>query len=240
MQSATQTLSFTIEGLPSSPLLLNNPRTVDPFDRYAIEKKKITGKRSKTDEDQYRLRQLDVESSCYFASADPADPDYDPHFAGLGIYVPSSWIIASIAGCSWTRAKIKKAEIRAAVFPMDTKIKLRYQHEERISSVQDIALDSFFVNTMLLKQGQVKIPKSGPIFHDWRFTTSLTFDPNIIDRSTIIDLLTYAAQFGGYGDFRPSFGRAAFKELEVAEYSRIKDDEAQLMTAASRKFSAAA
>ena len=70
------------------PLLMNNPRGVDPFDYYTKKKKLITAKRAKTDDDQLELRRLDVESKTYF------DDD-------LKIYIPSTWISAAIAGRSF-------------------------------------------------------------------------------------------------------------------------------------------
>jgi hypothetical protein len=193
-----QTLRFRIEGVDS--LLLNNPQTVDPTNDYAREKKKITGKRTKTDEDLENLRRLDVASKTYFDSE-------------MGVYVPSTWIIASIAGTSWSKSKISKANIRSGVFMGEPKIKLNYAGQERVRTLDDISGNPEFQITQILKQGQVRIAKNAPIFHNWSFETELEFDPSVIDRQTLIDILTHAASYGGFGDFRPTYGRARFVEI---------------------------
>jgi hypothetical protein len=194
-----ETIKFRVEG--KEELLMANPRTVDPFDPYTILKKQITAKRKKTDEDQLDLRRLDVESKIYWDDS-------------IGVYVPATWVSAALAGNSWMRAKIRKAEVRSAVFPVDRRIKLNYEKSNCVKSIKDISGNPFFVKTMLLKQGQVKIAKCAPVFHEWSFETSLNFDKAIIDRSTLTELLAYAAMYGGFGDFRPTYGRAKFIEIE--------------------------
>ena len=149
-----ETLNGRIEGI--EPIMLNNPQCVDPFNRYSRAKKKITSKRTKTDEDLLDLRKLDIESKVYFNEE-------------LGVYVPSTWLMAALAGSSWNKAKIKKAEIRSAVFPTESKLKLHYADENLVKGLEDISGNEKFFNSMLLKQGQVKIAKSAPIFHNWHF-----------------------------------------------------------------------
>lgn len=195
-----ETISFSITGV--EPLLLNNPQSIDPFNHYAKAKKKITDKRKKTEEDQLELRRLDIASKTYF------DPE-------LGVYIPTTWITAAIAGNAWVRAKISKAQIRASVFPTAPggKIKLHYEGEQQVKELADIADNPKFSTVLLLKQGQVKIPKAIPIFHKWSFTAELDFDPTIIDRDTLVSILDYVSSYGGFGDFRPTYGRSQFKEL---------------------------
>ena len=193
-----QAIKFRISGIDS--LLMNNPQTVDPMNYYSREKKKITSKRVKTDQDLLDLRRLDIESKTYFDDI-------------LGVYIPSTWVAASIASLSWAKAKIKKADIRSGVFPVDTKIKLHFQDDHKVKTLDDIAGNPVFHTTMLLKQGQVKIAKAAPIFHNWWFETEIEFDPAVIDRQTLLDLLSYGATYGGYGDFRPTHGRAKFEEI---------------------------
>lgn len=193
-----QTLTMKVTGV--EPLLLNNPQTVDPFNKYAKEKKVYTSKRSKTDEDLYKIREIEVESKLYF------DDDKK-------IYIPASWVLASIGSNSWTKSKIKRADIRACVFATESKIKLNYSGSNKVKTKQDIVKNADFIKTMLLKQGQVKIAKCAPIFSDWSFETSIEYDISMIDESTLKDLITHSAMYGGYGDFRPTYGRAKVEFL---------------------------
>ena len=188
------------------PILLNNPQTVDPFNEYAKAKKVLTKKRSRTEEDNLELRRLEVLSKLYF------DDD-------IGVYVPTTWITAAIASNSWAKAKIKKAEIRSCVFCLERKLKLYYNGMNKVKTMDDISNNPMFVKTLLLKQGQVKLPKCTPMFEGWSFSGEIEFDSNLIDRKTLVSLLDYAASYGGFGDFRPTYGRAVFEE--VSEVRKI-------------------
>lgn len=53
-----KTISFKLVGV--SPLMLNNPRTVSPFDAYSKQISSLTAKRKKTEEDQYGDMPIEV------------------------------------------------------------------------------------------------------------------------------------------------------------------------------------
>lgn len=191
-----QTMNFVVTGYGA--LLLNNPQTVDRFNRFAKSMSVINKKGTRrTDEDYLELRRLEVAAKIYFDKE-------------LGVYVPVSWITAAIEKISHKQAKISKAEMRGAVMPPPnlTKMKLTYRGMRKVKSAEDIISNGEFHHMMLLKQGQVKVAKMFPIFHDWSFSGSLDFDSTVIDPSTLKQLLEHAAHYGGFGDFRPNFGRA--------------------------------
>ena len=191
-------LEFKISGYN---LLQSNPQTVDPFNSFAKAKKTITNKKKKTEEDLLNLQELEVRSKIYWDDE-------------MGAYIPTTWLMAALASNSWNKAKIKKADIRASVFPEEMYLKLYYEGMNRVEKIEDISRDNFFIQSMLLKQGQVKIAKSSPIFHNWYFQGALEFDSEIIDKSTLVYLLEYASKYGGFGDFRPTYGRAKFEDLD--------------------------
>ena len=177
-----------------TPLLQNNPQSVDPFNQYAKAKKPLTSKRSKTDEDLMAIRDLDVESKVFF------DDD-------LGIYVPTRWVLASIAKNAYALSKIAKAKVRGAVFTTSEKAKLIYDGMDLVKSKTDIVKNDKFITTLILPQQQVRLAKSFPIFHNWSFEVELEFDDTIIDIADMKRILEYGAKYGGYGDFRPTYGR---------------------------------
>ena len=191
-----KSITYTVQGL--LPLLMNNPQTVDPFNRYARERSAITSKRKKLDEDLLELRRLDIESKVYFDQE-------------LGVYVPSTWVVSSVLANSWTRAKIKKSDIRSAVFPTQPKLRLRYDGENLVKSLEDLSQNGKFQTVMLLKQQQVKVAKAMPIFHKWSFDVGLEFDDSIIEERTLVGLIEHGAKYGGFGDFRPTYGIAEVK-----------------------------
>ena len=120
---------------------------------------------------------------------------------------------ASLAKVSFKQVKISKADFRGGVFMQGSdKLKLTYRGMGKVKGKNDVTLNEDFRHTMLLPQGGKRIAKVGPIFHDWSFSGGIEFDDEVIDPSTIERLIKQAAHYGGFGDFRPTFGRA---EAEV-------------------------
>jgi len=187
-------LNVTVKGL--QPLLLNNPQTVDRFNKFAIEMAKINAKKTKrTDEDYLDLRVLEKRSKIYWD---------DEH----GIYVPSSWVRASLEAFANKLIKSSKAEIRGTVFIGEPNLKLKYDGIELVKTKEDVIRNDKFEYLRNTKQGTVRVMKAFPIFHNWSFSYTLEFDDNIIDAKNMVRLLEHCAKYGGFGDFRPSFGRA--------------------------------
>lgn len=190
---AIQSLNVTFRGIDQ--LLLNNPQTTDPLNRFTKEMKKITAKRKKQDDDILEMRRIEMRSKLYWDDE-------------AGVYVPSSWVMAMICGNSWTRAKIKKADIRAAVFATEWKLKLDYDGRRSVKTPADIVDNEKYQCIKSLKQGQVRVVKATPAFSGWSFDCSIEFDDTIISEDELIGLIDYGAKFGGFGDFRPTYGRA--------------------------------
>jgi len=186
-----QSITCTFSGI--SPILLNNPQTVDPFNRYAKAMKTITAKRKKSDDDLLELRRLEVEAKCYFDER-------------IGIYVPSTWVVAAIGSVSWTKGKVKRADIRSSVFPTAAKLPLHFAGREKIKALSDVSGNPEFQRVLLLKQGQVKVAKAAPIFHDWQFSVELEFDHTVLNERELTSLIEHASRYGGFGDFRPTYG----------------------------------
>lgn len=191
---AIRYLKVAIAGV--SPLLMNNPQTVDPFNKFTRAKKAITAKRTaKTDDDLIELGNLETESKLYFDDK-------------LGVYVPATWLTEAIICTGFGVAKIGRQKMRGGIFATQPKIALNYRSKAKVKAVADVVGNPEFRHRMLLKQGQVRVPKDAPIFHDWSFATDLEYDDKIVDNSTLRRIVEHAALYGGFGDFRPTFGRA--------------------------------
>lgn len=179
-----------------NPLLQNNPQTVDRFNPYTKQMAKINAKKTRrTDEDYRDLQNLEVRAKIFW------DDD-------IGIYVPSSWLMAAIAATSFKKAKVSKADVRGSVFATEDKIPLKYRDQDKVKTPDDIVGNPDFRINLTLKQGQVRVVKAAPIFHQWSFKTAIEFDDNLIDADSLSDIIKHAAMYGGFGDFRPTFGRA--------------------------------
>ena len=197
-----RTLSVKFTGI--GPLLLNNPQTVDRFNKFAKRMAEINAKKTRrTDEDYHELGDIEVRSKVYWSK-------------DQGVFIPSRWLMAALCKVSNKVAKIPKADIRASVFPVQDSVSLTYAGQERVKGIEDIVKSSEFRHMMLLPQGQVRIAKHGPIFHKWSFSFDLEFDDTVLDKTDMTRILVHAAQRGGFGDFRPTFGRA---EAEVQHHA---------------------
>ena len=198
---AIQQARIVVAGI--SPLLQNNPQTVDPFNHYAKAKKAITNKRTaKTDDDLLELGNLETESKLYFDDE-------------IGVYIPATWITEAIICTGFSVAKIGRAKMRGGLFATEPKIKLKYRGMNKVKTITDVVMNPEFRHRMLLKQGQVRVPKDAPIFHDWSFETAVEFDDTVVDMGSLRRIVERAAKYGGFGDFRPTFGRANAEVMDV-------------------------
>jgi hypothetical protein len=50
--------------------------------------------------------------------------------------------------------------------------------------------------------------KHVPIFNDWSFSADFEFDDKLIDPESLESIIKHAAKYGGFGDFRPTYGRS--------------------------------
>lgn len=185
---------ITVTGI--NPLLQNNPQTVDRFNQYTKRMAQINAKKTRrTDDDYLELQDIEVRAKVYFDS-------------DIGVYVPASWLSAGIAATAFKVAKISRADIRGALFTTDDRIKLMYRDSAKVKTPEDIVRNQDFRIKLTLKQGQVRVVKAVPIFHNWWFETGVEFDDKIIDPDSLTRIVEHMAKYGGFGDFRPTFGRA--------------------------------
>jgi len=188
----------------NNEIRINNPQSADPLNKYAKKFKELNANRKKTDSDIELMRNLEIESKLYFDEK-------------IGVWIPSSWIMAGIAGESFKQCKISKANTRGAVYITNTKIKLNYLGMKSVKKIDDLVLNPEFRTTQLLKQGQVKIAKGIPTFNNWSFDIDLDFDDEIITENEIKRILKVAVTRNGFGDFRPTYGRGQIEDLVITE-----------------------
>ena len=186
-----------------TPLLTNNPQTVDRFNPFTRRMAEINAKKTRrTDDDYMELRDLEMESKSYFDEE-------------VGVYVPASWLTEAVACNGFKVAKLSKDTIRGALFSTTEKVPLTYRDSDKVKSIKDIVKNPAFQLVMGIPQGQVRVMKAYPIFHKWGFETTVEFDDKVIDPSDLTRIVEHAGKYGGFGDFRPKFGRA------IAEVSHV-------------------
>ena len=186
-----------------SYLLQNNPQTVDPFNKFSKAMKAITKKRTgKTEDDLVELGNVETESKLYFDEK-------------LGVYVPTRWLTEAICTGAFAVIKIGKDKMRGGIFAVEDKAKLNYAGSGKVKTILDVVRDPQFRHRALLPQGQVRVPKDFPIFKDWSFETQIEFDDTVVDFAGLKAVVERTAKYVGFGDFRPTFGRATAEVTNV-------------------------
>ena len=195
-------LKCTVTG--NNEIRVNNPQSADSLNKYAKKIKALRAVKKKTDADEALLRNMEVESKLYFNDE-------------LGVWIPTTWIMAAVGKLAFKQIKVSKADIRGGVFVNGTKIKLNYHDMDKVKKIEDLVLNPFFRSTELLKQGMVKVPKSIPTFTNWSFDIDLDFDEEVITEIEIERILKLAIERHGFGDFRPTYGRGVMSNLIIID-----------------------
>jgi len=189
-----QTAVISVKGI--APLLTNNPQTVDRFNHYARKMKAINDKKTRrTDDDYLELRQLEMAAKVYFDDS-------------LGAYVPSTWMSEGLAGSAFATVKLSRDKLRGGLFVTESKLKLNYKDSDKVRESSDLVGNPTFRHTIALPQGQVRVVKVFPIFHEWSFSANVEYDDAIMDFGMLDRIAKYAGKYVGFGDLRPTFGRA--------------------------------
>ncbi len=201
-------LTLTIVG--KNELRLSNPQAVDPLNQYSIRMKAFTDvHHSRRDEQHYLAqRDLEYESKLYWNDE-------------LGVYIPSSWIMESIAKESFAQVKVAKAKMRGAVFMTTDKIKLHYNGENTVNSKMDVIHNQELRATQPIKQGQVRIIKVFPKFTGWSINVELDFDERIFTEQELKKILSVAVARNGFGDFRPTYGTGHIENWNVVDTEEV-------------------
>jgi hypothetical protein len=98
--------------------------------------------------------------------------------------------------------------MRGGIFAVEEKAKLSYKEMGKVKTIDDVVMNPVFRHRALLPQGQVRIPKDFPIFKGWSFETQIEFDDTVVDFNGLKSVVDRTAKYVGFGDFRPTFGRA--------------------------------
>lgn len=182
-------MKFTITIAGTAPLLMHNSRLANPLDSAAKALKRVTGKRTKTDDDHEELARLEHAGSLYF------DVDAGP-------YIPAD----NIWRCLYDAAKKSKRgpKVKEGVF-IETDINpLAYRGPRDIDGLWK---EESFRHLASAKVGMQRVMRCRPIFRDWRTDAAGVIDPNVIDLAELVQIAETAGHLIGLGDWRPRFGR---------------------------------
>ncbi len=182
-------IDFTITIQGTAPLLMHSSRLSDPLDPASKALKKVSSKRSKTDEDHAAVAEAEFRGGLYL------DPDVGP-------YIPGENIMASLVagaklnklGVKVTRGLLIKSDVNPIVYtgPRDA---------------DGLWADSNYAHRASVKVGTSRVIRTRPIFREWLTEAEGTLDESQLDITELSAIAENAGAFIGLGDWRPRFGR---------------------------------
>lgn len=189
-------LHVTLKGI--NTLMMHSPRTVNPLHPLALELKKYTSKRKKTEDDLQKISELEWEAGLYYDEVN-------------GLHIPVECLRKTLEN----GAKLFKAgkdiqryvQFMGAVAPMDIGVPFdieKMRHDMKYYDVRAVAVM------------RARVIRTRPRFDVWSCQFDILFDETHIDISTIVKAFENAGQYVGLCEARSlGYGRFATVIEEV-------------------------
>lgn len=184
-------INFRLTLTGTAPLLMHNGRLADPIDPAAKALAAATSKRTKTDADHAEVARLEWHGGLYW------DEDLN------GPYIPGE----NIAKCLRSAAKMTKhgkAFDRGLMISTEINPLVYNGPRDR----DKLAADANFVHRKCIVVAGRRVPRTRPMFREWKVDCEGVIDPNVLDLETVRQAAETAGQFEGLGDWRPGSPRA--------------------------------
>jgi hypothetical protein len=180
-------MKVTFKGI--APLLMNSNVCVNPLHPITLERKQITGKRKKTEDDYLDLIILDLKGAMY----------YDEK---LGPYIPAICVEATLREAA---KKIKKGtSVKSSLFVEPDFIKLEYEGPREF---EKLIKDERFRDVRPVTVQRSQVIKARPRFNSWAINFTITYDELILDQEAMGQIFDIAGRQIGICDYRPRYGR---------------------------------
>lgn len=171
-----------------SPLLMSSGEADREGDTYRAYRD-LSKARSKTVEQEARLRELEWYTRLYFD-------------AELGPYVPGKNIKELLRSAA-TKWKLGEAVKRSLVVP-EYRIPLIYDGPR---TAEELWSEGFRYTTMVANAGagSGRVERTRPCFERWSVEAEIAYDPEELDSHAVENIVARSEKYG-LGDYRPEFG----------------------------------
>jgi hypothetical protein len=190
-----ETITFKIKGV--TPMLQHNDTTADPLNEYSKAMKRISSKRTKTEDDHLEMARIEMRAGLYWDEA-------------VGLHIPGENVEACLIGA----AKFKKLGTTFKRGAQVVDIHCPLVDTGAPENPDEIVADNNFRFTKSVKVGTSKVMRTRAIFDTWATEFTVMFEPTQLQREDIIEMAESAGAMVGLGDWRPRFGR--FEVVEAA------------------------
>ncbi len=176
--------NLTLNIIGEGALLMHADRLANPLDALGKEMKKISKKRTKTDEDHLEMARIEYVGGLYFDKL-------------IGVYLPSHMLKASfVAGAK----KVKKGpQAKSGIFFKESKNKLIHTGGD---TIDELWADEQFRLTTSVVVSRARIMRTRPCFPAWSCIVQLMYDNTALDADEIVDFANRAGSICGLGDWR--------------------------------------
>src|SRR3990167_5906011 len=189
-------IKFLLTG--TAPLLMHNARLADQLDPASKALAAITGKRKKVDADIEEIARLEFVGSLYTnGNGEPV--------------IPARIIYGALAGKGGAARMNKQGQQAKAGLFVQGNFPLQYDGPRDADRLWE---DGRFRSRVNARVGPATIMRTRPIFEEWAVDVEVGFNPEILNRATLIDWMKTAGELVGIGDWRPQNGRFQVSVVE--------------------------
>lgn len=189
-------LKVTLYG--TSPLIMHSPKTVNPLHPIALEMKKYTSKRKKTEEDLMKISDLEWEAGVYWID-------------DIGLNIPNECIAATLVnGAKFNKngsAVAKYCHITTPFAPLDIGEKQDYHKlktDQRFRDIRSVCVQRSRVN------------RTRPRFNTWATQFEMFFEEDRIDIGAVTAAFENAGAYVGICEMRDKgYGRFNVRIEEI-------------------------
>jgi len=188
-------------------------QTADPLNQFARAMKRMSGKRSKTDDDLAELSTIEWWAGLYLSLPPAIEGARVIPQAGTKIVVPAH-VLDSCVREGARKSKLGKQASAGCIVEADGILK----HDGPKDLVALSQADRHIARHAV-KVSTSKVMRTRPVFPVWSVTFKCEIDPTVLEVQQVLDSLSNAGKLVGIGDWRPgaprggSFGRFIARAL---------------------------
>jgi hypothetical protein len=185
-------MNVTLNISGTAPLLMHNNTLVDTLHDDTKRLKRISSKRTKTDEDEIAMRRIQFGAALYL------DPEVGPYMPG-----------PNIAKALLLAARIRRngPKVERGLILISPVNRLEYDGPRDVSGLWNDPRFRFTVPVKVPPRTGKTVMGCRPIFPEWACTATAFTNPTVLPPDELADIANDAGQMIGLGDWRPWHGR---------------------------------
>ncbi|MBK8508772.1 MAG: hypothetical protein IPL51_09010 [Candidatus Competibacteraceae bacterium] len=179
---------LTIRLIGVAPLLMNADRLCNPLDPATIDHKRLTSKRTKTEDDNLSIAKSSYMGSLYCDEGGP--------------YLPTANIRAALVGGA--KKSKRGAQMKSGAMILADRAPLDYPGPRLPQQLETPAFVD--ARSVVNPSGKQRIIRYRPRFNQWAVSVAIAYDPKMLDADHLLEALDLAGRYIGVGDYRPEKG----------------------------------